>query len=130
MSLAGIERRRHLVTAVIGTLLMLIMGTVLLLGFRFATQMRANIVALQTASTLQTYPEELSRQLNTLRDRLEVRAYSGQALADLQTTVKRFDRELRVLSASVDADSPQLGHALLLWHQYGPVLDPVVNFNG
>ena len=130
MSLAGIERRRHLVTAVIGTLLMLIMGTVLLLGFRFATQMRANIIALQTASTLQTYPEELSRQLNTLRDRLEVRAYSGQALADLQTTVKRFDRELRVLSASVDADSPQLGHALLLWHQYGPVLDPVVNFNG
>jgi two-component system, chemotaxis family, sensor kinase CheA len=130
MSLAGIERRRHLVTAVIGTLLMLIMGTVLLLGFRFATQMRANIIALQTASTLQNYPEELSRQLNTLRDRLEVRAYSGQALADLQTTVKRFDRELRVLSASVDADSPQLGHALLLWHQYGPVLDPVVNFNG
>ncbi|HEY1875404.1 MAG TPA: ATP-binding protein [Steroidobacteraceae bacterium] len=130
MSLAGIERRRHLVTAVIGTLLMLIMGTVLLLGFRFATQMRANIIALQTASTLQTYPEELSHQLNALRDRLEVRAYSGQALADLQTTVKRFDRELRVLSASVDADSPQLGHALLLWHQYGPVLDPVVNFNG
>src|SRR5215469_14227842 len=86
MSLAGTERRRHLVTAVIGTVLMLFMGTVLLLGFRFATQMRANIVALQTASTLQTYPEELSHQLNALRDRLEVRAYSGQALADLQAT--------------------------------------------
>jgi two-component system, chemotaxis family, sensor kinase CheA len=130
MSLAATERRRHLVTAVIGTFLMLIMGTVLLLGFRFATQMRTNIIALQTASTLQTYPEELSHQLNALRDRLEVRAYSGQALADLQATVKRFDHELRVLSASVDADSPQLGHALLLWHQYAPVLDPVVNFNG
>jgi two-component system, chemotaxis family, sensor kinase CheA len=130
MSLAGTERRRHLVTAVIGTFLMLIMGTVLLLGFRFATQMRTNIIALQTASTLQNYPEELSHQLNALRDRLEVRAYSGQALADLQATVKRFDHELRVLSASVDADSPQLGHALLLWHQYTPVLDPVVNFNG
>jgi HPt (histidine-containing phosphotransfer) domain-containing protein len=130
MSVAGTERRRHLVTAVIGTALMLVMGTVLLLGFRFATQMRTNIVALQTASTLQTYPEEISHQLNALRDRLEVRAYSGQALADLQATVRRFDRELRVLSASVDADSPQLGHALLLWHQYAPVLDPVVGFNG
>jgi len=130
MSLAATERRRHLVTAVIGTVLMLVMGTVLLLGFRFATQMRTNITALQTASTLQTYPEELSHQLNALRDRLEVRAYSGQALADLQATVKRFDRKLRVLSASVDADSPQLGHALLLWHQYAPVLDPVVSFNG
>ena len=54
MSLAGTERRRHLITAVIGTVLMLFMGTVLLLGFRFATQMRTNITALQTASTLQT----------------------------------------------------------------------------
>src|SRR5215469_2781570 len=130
MTTAGTERRRHLVTAVIGTFLMLIMGTVLLLGFRVATQMRTNIIALQTASTLQTYHEELSHQLNALRDRLEVRAYSGQALADLQSTVKRFDRELRILSASVDADSPQLGHALLLWHQYAPVLDPVVAFGG
>jgi HPt (histidine-containing phosphotransfer) domain-containing protein len=129
MSLAA-NRRRHLVTAVIGTVLMLVMGTVLLLGFRFATQMRTNIIALQTASTLQNYPEELSHQLNALRDRLEVRAYSGQALADLQATARRFDRELRILSASVDADSPQLGHALLLWHQYAPVLDPVVTFNG
>ena len=25
---------------------------------------------------------------------------------------------------------PQLGRALLLWHQYAPVLDPVVTFNG
>jgi two-component system, chemotaxis family, sensor kinase CheA len=130
MSLAGTERRRQLVTASIGTALMLVMGLALIWGFRLATHMRTNIVALQTASTLQNYPEEISHQLNALRDRLEVRAYSGQALADVQTTVKRFDHELRVLSASVDLDSPQLGHALLLWHQYAPVLEPVVSFNG
>jgi len=53
------------------------------MGFRLATHMRANIGSLQTASTLQTYPEEISTA-ETLRDRLEVRAYSGQALADLQ----------------------------------------------
>ena len=130
MSLAGTERRRHLLTASIGTALMLVMGLALVWGFRLATHMRANIVALQTASSLQNYPEEMSHQLNALRDRLEVRAYSGQALADLQATVKRFDQELRVLSASVDSDSPQLGHALLLWNQYAPVLEPVVAFNG
>ena len=130
MSLAGTERRRQLFTASIGTALMLVMGLALIWGFRLATHMRANIIALQTASTLQTYPEEISHQLNALRDRLEVRAYSGQALADLQATVKRFDQELRVLSGSVDADSPQLGHALLLWHQYAPVLEPVVSFGG
>jgi two-component system, chemotaxis family, sensor kinase CheA len=130
MSVAGIERRRHLVTASIGTALMVIMGAVLLMGFRFATHMRLEIAALQTASRLQTYPVEIARQLNALRDRLEVRAYSGQALADLQGTVKRFDEDLRQLSASGDVDSPQLGRALLLWHEYTPVLEPVTSFAG
>jgi signal transduction histidine kinase len=130
MTPAGTERRRHLVTAGFGTVLMLVMGIVLLFGFRLATHMRASITALQVASTLQNYPEEISHQLNALRDRLEVRAYSGQALADLQATVKRFDHELRQLTAASDNDSPQLGRALLLWHQYEPVLDPVVAFSG
>jgi two-component system chemotaxis sensor kinase CheA len=130
MSLAGTERRRQLVTAGIGTALTLVMGAVLIVGFRLATHMRADISALQAASTLQTYPEEISHQLNTLRDRLEVRAYSGQALADLQATVKHFDQELRQINAAGDVDSPQLGRALLLWHQYSPVLDPVISFNG
>jgi len=130
MSVAGTERRRHLVTASIGTALMVIMGAVLLMGFRLATHMRLEISALQTASRLQTYPVEIARQLNALRDRLEVRAYAGQALADLQGTVKRFDEDLRQLSLSGDVDSPQLGHALLLWHEYTPVLDPVVSFSG
>jgi two-component system, chemotaxis family, sensor kinase CheA len=130
MAVAGIERRRQLVTAGIGTALMLVMGAVLIMGFRLATHMRADITALQTASSLQTYPEEISRQLNTLRDRLEVRAYSGQALTDLQGTVKRLDHDLMQLNAAGDIDSPQLGRALLLWHQYAPVLDPVISFNG
>ncbi|HYC10099.1 MAG TPA: ATP-binding protein [Steroidobacteraceae bacterium] len=130
MAAAGIERRRQLVTAGIGTALMLVMGAVLIMGFRLATHMRADITALQTASTLQAYPEEISRQLNTLRDRLEVRAYSGQALADLQATVKRLDHDLMQLNAAGDIDSPQLARALLLWHEYAPVLDPVISFNG
>jgi signal transduction histidine kinase len=130
MSVAGTERRRQLVTAGLGTALTLVMGTVLIVGFRLATHMRADIAALQAASTLQTYPEEISHQLNSLRDRLEVRAYSGQALADLQASVKRFDQELKQINAAGDMDSPQLGRALLLWHQYAPVLDPVIDFTG
>jgi two-component system, chemotaxis family, sensor kinase CheA len=130
MTFAGTERRRQFVTAVVGGALLLVMGAVLIMGFRLATQMRADITALQTASALQTYPEEVSHQLNTLRDRLEVRAYAGQALADLQATVKHFDEELQKLQATSDRDSPQLGRAMLLWHQYGPVLEPVVSFNG
>ena len=131
MTLAGTERRRRqLVTAGLGTALTLVMGAVLIMGFRLATHMRANISALQTASMLQTYPVEISHQLNSLRDRLEVRAYSGQALADLQGTVKRFSQKLTELSVSGELDLPQLHRALLLWHQYAPVLDPVVSFSG
>jgi len=130
MSVAGTERRRQLVTAGLGTALTLVMGTVLIVGFRLATHMRADIAALQTASTLQTYPEEIAHQINSLRDRLEVRAYSGQALADLQASVKRFDQELKQINAAGDLDSPQLARALLLWHQYEPVLEPVLAFQG
>jgi two-component system chemotaxis sensor kinase CheA len=128
MNLAGKERNRQLVTVGIGTVLTLVMGAVLIAGFRLATQMRANITALQTASVLQTYPAAMSQQFNALRDRLESRAYAGQALTDLKATVQRFDSELGQLSTNVE--SAELDQALLLWHQYGPVVNPVVQFNG
>jgi two-component system, chemotaxis family, sensor kinase CheA len=130
MNLAGTERNRQLATYGVGTVLTLILGLVLLAGFRVATQMRTNITALQTASTLQTYPAAISQQLNSLRDRLEARAYSGQALADLKATVKRFDHDLEQLGTSGTVESPDLDQALLLWHQYGPVINPVVTFIG
>src|ERR1700683_344751 len=84
MMVAASQRQRQLLTAGIGAVLILVMGAVLLFGFRLATQMRTSISALQTASTLQTYPETIAQQLNSLRDRLEVRAYSRPALADLR----------------------------------------------
>jgi two-component system chemotaxis sensor kinase CheA len=130
MNLAGKERNRQLVTVGTGTVLTLVMGAVLIWGFRLATQMRANITALQTASVLQTYPAAMSGQFNTLRDRLESRAYAGQALTDLKATVTRFESELDKLSTSSYAQSAELDQALLLWHQYGPVVNPVVQFTG
>ena len=126
MNLAGKERNRQLVTVGIGTVLSLVMGAALIAGFRLATQMRANITALQTASVLQTYPAAMSQQFNALRDRLESRAYAGQALADLKATVLHFESELEKLSTSGSAQSAELDQALLLWHQYNPVVNPVV----
>jgi two-component system, chemotaxis family, sensor kinase CheA len=125
------ERRRQLFTGVIGTALILVMGAVLLFGFRLATGMRASIVALQSASSLQAYPDEIAQQLNALRDRLEVRAYAGQALSELQTTVRHFDAQLTQLEgASSEADAPQVARLRTLWHQYQPVLEPVISFSG
>ncbi len=129
MSRSGSERRGQLVTAAIGLALTLAMGLVLLFGYRLVTHIRASINALQAASALQNYPEEISGQLSALCDRLEARADSGQALADLQNTVRRFDHDLGQLSDSGN-DSPQLARALWLWHQYRSVVDPVVSFTG
>lgn len=129
MSRSGRERRGQLVTAAIGLALTLAMGLVLLFGYRLVTHIRASINALQAASALQSYPEEISGQLSALCDRLETRADSGQALADLQNTVRRFERDIGQLSDSGN-DSPQLTRALWLWHQYRSVIDPVVSFTG
>jgi signal transduction histidine kinase/PAS domain-containing protein len=130
MNVAGADRNRQFVTVGIGAVLTLVMSAVLILGFRLATQMRASVTGLQTASMLQTYPDAISQQLNSLRDRLEARAYAGQALADLKTTVKKFDHELEQLGAGGYIQSPELDQALLLWHQYSPVINPVVDFSG
>ena len=130
MILAGIERRRHLVTVGSGTALTLLLGAVLFLGFRLATEMRTDIAALQTASALQTYPEEITRELDALRDRLEVRAYAGRALEDLQGSVRRFDGQLRQLKAVDGVDAPELDQALRLWRQFDPAIEPVVSFTG
>src|ERR1700755_104004 len=108
MNPAGKDRNRQLVTVGIGTVLTLVMGAVLIAGFWLATQMRANVTALQSASVLQTYPSAITQQFNALRDRLESRAYAGQAMADLTSTVKHFDSELDKLSSSGSVQSSEL----------------------
>jgi two-component system chemotaxis sensor kinase CheA len=109
---------------------MIVMGGVLIAGFRLATQMNAKVQALQTASVLQTYPNTISAQLIQLRDRLEARAYAGQALADLRGTVEKFDKEMKLLNGAKIGDSSTLDLATSLWSQYGPVVDPVIDFHG
>lgn len=130
MNFSGADRTRQLVTVGIGTLLMLVMGGVLIAGFRLATQMNAKVTALQTASVLQTYPNTITSQLKSLRDRLEARAYAGQALADVRATVEKFDQEMKQLGTIKAGDSSTLDQATSLWAQYGPVTDPVIDFHG
>lgn len=129
MSRSGSERRGQLVTAAIGLALTLAMGLVLLFGYRLVTHIRASINALQAASALQSYPEEISGRLSALCDRLEARADTGQALADLKNTVRRFEQDIGQLSDSGN-DSPQLAQTLRLWHEYRSVIDPVASFTG
>src|SRR5689334_1410927 len=130
MNFSGADRTRQLITVGVGTLLLLVMGGVLIAGFRLATQMNAKVQALQTSSVLQTYPNTISAQLISLRDRLEARQYAGQQLADLRATVERFDEQMKQLNAAKAGDSSALDQATDLWKQYGPAVDPVIDFHG
>jgi signal transduction histidine kinase len=128
MSVLRVDRTRQFVTVGIGALLTVVMGVVLLIGTRVASQVTRNVTALETASTLQTYPAELARQLSSLRDRLETRAYEGQALADLRATTEAFNRDLQKLGTTNLDRSSELEQATALWRQYAPVLTPVNSF--
>jgi two-component system, chemotaxis family, sensor kinase CheA len=130
MNFSGADRTRQLITVGVGTLLLLVMGGVLIAGFRLATQMNAKVQALQTSSVLQTYPNTISAQLISLRDRLEARQYAGQQLADLRASVERFDEQMKQLNAAKAGDSTALDQANELWKQYGPAVDPVIDFHG
>jgi HPt (histidine-containing phosphotransfer) domain-containing protein/PAS domain-containing protein len=123
-------RAHQLVTVAVGTLLTLVVGAVLVWGLSLATQITARIAALQSASVLQTYPSALARELGSLRDRLEARAYTGQVFADLKATNLRFEHELAQFSAGEFGRSQELLQAGVLWHQYAAVVNPVIGFKG
>lgn len=130
MNSPGTERNSQLLMVSLATVLAIVMGGVLIFGFRLATQLRTSVIALQRASVLAVYPDEMAQRLSYLRDRLEARAYSGQALADLSLTVKRFDKELSQLDPGGYGELPELERARALWHAYAPVIDPVIHFTG
>jgi len=129
-TLIGADRAREAITVGVGVLLTAVMGIVLLLGFRLATRVTVEVAGLQTASGLETYPAILNQQITQLRDRLEERAYSGQALADLRATTESIERDLQKLQSSRIGSSSELSQSVRLWSEYGPVLDPITAFSG
>ncbi len=129
MRMFGAERARQVVTVIVGVMLALVMGVVLLVGSRLATRVTVDVRGLETASALQTYPAMLDEQLSALRDRLEERAYSGQALTDLRATRDSFTRDLQRLAAARLGSSSELSDAIRMWREYAPVLDPVTSFD-
>jgi two-component system, chemotaxis family, sensor kinase CheA len=130
MNALGADRFRQVVTVTVGLLLTLVMGGVLLVGSRQATRVTMDVGGLQTASGLQAYPAILNEQLAALRDRLEERAYSGQALADLRSTTESINRDLQRLDVARFGHSSELTEAMRMWREYAPVLDPVTSFDG
>ena len=126
----AVDRKRQLVTVVVGALLTGVMGVVLVVGSRLANRVTTDVRGLETASELESYPAILDQQLATLRDRLEDRAYVGEALGDVKGTAVSLDRDLATLAAARLGQARELSQARELWSEYAPVLAPVTSFNG
>ena len=130
MLLSGVDRNRRLLTAAAGFLLAAVMGLVLIIGFRLATQIRGNVGTLQRASELETYPSVVSQQLTALRERLDTLEYTGHVHAELAESVRGFDRDFAALEREHDLDPSAMHAATALWHSYTPVLTPVLAYHG
>lgn len=130
MNVSGIKQGQQVATIGVGVLLTLVLGAVMLIGSRFATRVKVDVRALQTASALEAYPSMLDEQLSSLRDRLEERSYARQALTNLSRTVTSFNRDLARLAHEPFGGSADLARTRKLWHEYSPVLAPVTSFKG
>ena len=130
MLLSDTDRNRRVLTAAAGTVLAVVMGLVLIIGFRLATQIRASVGNLQRASELQTYPELISQQLTALRQRLDTLEYTGHVHSELSASVSGFNSDLASLQRQTDLDSSALAGATVLWRNYTPVLAPVLAYAG
>ncbi|MHB1541465.1 MAG: ATP-binding protein [Steroidobacteraceae bacterium] len=130
MQSSGADRVRRLLTAAAGALLAALMALVLIVGFRLATRIRANVALLQRASLLETYPSALSQQLTALRERLGTLEYTGGVHQELADSVAGFDRNLAALERRPGVDRPALRAAGRLWKAYTPVLAPVLAYSG
>ncbi|MDE2295665.1 MAG: Hpt domain-containing protein [Gammaproteobacteria bacterium] len=127
-SAAPVDRRPVLLIA-IGAMLAAALGMALGSGFRLATRLREDIAAVQAASALQAYPDELVREVSGLRERLEVRAYTGRALTTLRDSTRAFSDRLQALAA-IDHDPATLAPVRRRWHVYRETLAPVLAFHG
>ncbi|NNM62463.1 MAG: hypothetical protein HKM03_09860 [Steroidobacteraceae bacterium] len=129
MTAAGNWGSRYILAIGIGAALAVAMGAALLMGFRLATQLHADIGSLQTASALQAYPIEVGRELDSLREHLEVRAYEGNARAALGESVRHFDENFRALQAADHGDAARLDRINTQWRRFHALIDPVIGFH-
>lgn len=108
----------------------LVMAGVLVFSAWATNQLRSSIAALQDAAPLQSYPDDIAQRLSLLRDRLEARADSGPALAEVRRAVNRFNQRLQALQAGSGKNMPELSEPLSLWTQFSALINPVISFTG
>jgi signal transduction histidine kinase len=127
--LTGRLRDRAATIGFLATLVAFI-GLVLVPGYQLANQLSADAAALKLVSENRGQPAAIAASLVTIRDRLAVGVYVGQAVKELGASVREFGDAVDRLKHSAAGDSSRLREIEMLWSGYQKSLQPVANFKG
>jgi signal transduction histidine kinase len=122
--------RARAATVGLVSLLVVVIGAVLVPGYRIADRLYANTVALRLASMQLGRPAAIAASLGTMRDRLQSGAYIGDTLDDLRNEVRDLDHAFRQLEGSAAANAPELQKARVEWRTFRGRLKPILAFDG
>src|SRR5258705_4841766 len=84
--------------ALSGVAVVLTFAAVLLPGFRLASTLSNNTMALRLMSEQRRQPDAMSRALASIQDRLEARGYVDSAVSELHKATIEFDQALTTLT--------------------------------
>ena len=111
-------------------LLAAFIATVLLPGYRLASQLSESTAALKLVSEQRSAPEAMVRSLAAVRDRLRAGSYVGDSIAELATSSRQYDLALAELRQNRTPGSAELQRTEKAWKEYRALLEPVAVFSG
>ncbi len=111
-------------------LLAAFIATVLLPGYRLASQLSESTAALKLVSEQRSAPEAMVRSLAAIRDRLRSGSYVGDSIAELAASRREYDLALAQLRQTGTPGSAELQRTEQAWKEYRALLEPVTVFSG
>jgi len=111
-------------------LLAAFIATVLLPGYRLASELSLSTAALKLVSEQRSQPEAMVRSLAGIRDRLRSGSYVGDAVTDLATSKREYDLAIAELRRTAAPGSTELQPIEKTWTEYRSLLEPVAAFSG
>ena len=122
--------KSHATAAGFLVLLAAFIATVLLPGYRLASQLSESTAALKLVSEQRSQPEAMVRSLATIKDRLRSGGYVGDSIAELAASKREYDLALAQLSQTGTTGSVDLQRTEKAWKEYRALLEPVTAFSG
>ncbi len=111
-------------------LLAAFIATVLLPGYRLASQLSESTAALKLVSEQRSQPEAMVRSLAAIRDRLRSGSYVGDSITELAASGREYDLALVQLRQTGTPGSAELQRTEKAWKEYRALLEPVTVFSG